>query len=648
MKQCKPTLSRVLRTALMMLMDAFLVNLSMILAQQLRFGVVIPDEFWVRYLNIIPELTVICLVSYWAFSLYRNMWKYASVDSVIQIVAATLVGAVGIYLYSLLRYTFTQPLNQHLLHKTVYLLFWLVSLLMIGGSRIALRIFLTRGSLSIHRGGDGKARRVMVVGAGWAGASLIREMQAGRYGKSLPVVAVDDDPSRVGSRIGGVHVVRGTDAIDRYAREYAVDDIIIAIATPKGELKPLVERCLATGCRVRRVTDLELLNQHEKAVTSLRDIDIGDLLGRAEEQLDMTQVARCFSGKTVLITGGGGSIGSELCRQLLPLRPEKIVLYDISENYMYDLFFELQEKYGMELKNRLILCVGSVQDPIRLGHVMDRYQPEILLHAAAHKHVPLMEDCPDQAAKNNILGTYCTAQAAIDHGVRRFCLISTDKAVNPTNVMGATKRMAEFIIEAMNTQGKTEFTAVRFGNVLGSHGSVVPLFERQIRAGGPVTLTHPDIIRYFMTIPEAAELVLQAASIAKGGELFVLDMGQPMRIKELAERMIQLYGTQDGKKVEIVYTGLRPGEKLYEELLMGGEGIAKTENEKIFVAQPEVLTMQRLNEMIAQVRLCLASSGDMRACLHELVPTFREPEDVNALAEKKRKAEQEQTVEAGA
>ena len=289
--------------------------------------------------------------------------------------------------------------------------------------------------------------------------------------------------------------------------------------------------------------------------------------------------------------------------------------------------------HGDTIDKKLILCVGSIRDEQRLNDVFARYKPHVVLHAAAHKHVPLMEDCPDQAVKNNVFGTYMTAQAAIRHGAERFVLISTDKAVNPTNVMGATKRLAEMIVETLNEQSDTEFMAVRFGNVLGSHGSVVPLFEQQIRSGGPVTLTHPDIIRYFMTIPEAASLVLQAASIARGGELFVLDMGRPVKIRELAERMIQLYAPHDGSKVDIVYTGLRPGEKLYEELLLAGEGIAKTEKEKIFIAKPEVLPPETLTAMLEELQQCLDESGDMLACLRRLVPQFQPPEAVNGAAQ---------------
>ena len=634
----KTKLNSTLRTALWIALDIAICNVAMILAQQFRFEVQIPEVFFRRYLNIAPVMTLLCLLSFWAFGLYRNMWQYASADSVLQIVAATLAGSVATYLYSLVCYTFTQPANYHLLHRMVYLLYWVLLTVLIGGSRFAYRIIRTRGRYPFRRGERESVRRTLIVGAGWAGANVIREMQNGRYGNSLAVIAVDDDPARIGARISGVRILRGTDKITQYVRDYSIDDIIIAIATPIGELKPLIESCLSTGCRVRRVSSLQDLN-NDGTKSSVRDLNIGDLLGRPEEQLNMTQVASYFHDKTVLLTGGGGSIGSELCRQLMAFQPRKLVLYDVSENYMYDLFFELQERYPQGLKEKLILCVGSIQDEARFSEVMAEHRPEVVLHAAAHKHVPLMEDCPAQAVKNNVFGTYTAAKVAIAHGVDRFVMISTDKAVNPTNVMGATKRLAEMIIEALNAQGKTEFTAVRFGNVLGSHGSVVPLFERQIRAGGPLTLTHPEIIRYFMTIPEAASLVLQAASIAKGGELFVLDMGQPVRIRELAERMIQLYAAQGGeKKIEIVYTGLRPGEKLYEELLMDDENIVRTGLDKIFIAKPEVVTAETMEALLSALHHCVDVNGDMKACLHELVPTYQEPDVVNHRMEALRQA----------
>ena len=582
------------RTLLWVLLDVLLVNASLFLAQVVRYSSNISYSFFENSIRLAPAMTVIFLLVFCGFGMYRTMWQYASANDVLRIALATLVASLLTYLFSWRPTPLCAPKTCSACTGWSTCCFGLFRWRWWAPPGFS-TAFWSRASASRScRAPRDDVRRVMVVGAGWAGASIVHEMQRGSYGNRAPVLVVDDDRIRTGSELSGVPVVRGSGNILKLASDYRVDEIIIAIATPRGDLKPLIEKCLATGCRVRRLAPLQELGSDAAVPTALvRDVNIGDLLGRPEEQLDMTQVAAFFRGKTVLITGGGGSIGSELCRRLLPLEPERIILYDISENYMYDLFSELKLLYGDALRQKLILCVGSIRDAQRLDEIFARYRPEVVLHAAAHKHVPLMEDCPDQAVKNNVFGTWLTAQAAVHHGVKRFVLISTDKAVNPTNVMGATKRLAEMIIEALNAQTDTEFTAVRFGNVLGSHGSVVPLFEQQIRAGGPVTLTHPDIIRYFMTIPEAACLVLKAASMAKGGELFVLDMGRPVRIRELAERMIQLYAPRDGRKVEIVYMGLRPGEKLYEELLLAGEGIAKTESEKISWPSPSWWTSPR-------------------------------------------------------
>ena len=639
MTSAKPKLQKTARTALWVVLDIVLLNAALMLAQVVRYSANGDYSFFDTSFRLAPAMTVIFLAVFYVFGMYRTMWQYASASDVLRIAAAAFVAACLTFVFSLAANAFVRPQNLFRLHRMVYLLHWLMSVALVGASRLVYRMVVTRERVSLLRSGSkDEVRRVMVIGAGWAGANLVHEIQRGSYGNCVPVLVVDDDRIRTGSRLSGVPVVRGSGNILKLASDYRIDEIIIAIATPKGDLKPLIEKCLATGCRVRRINPLQDVHGENHTQPQVRDININDLLGRAEEQLDMTPVAAFVKEKTVLITGGGGSIGSELCRRLLPLEPERIVLYDISENYMYDLFSELKLQYGAALKDKLILCVGSIRDEQRLDEVFAKYQPHIVLHAAAHKHVPLMEDCPDQAVKNNVFGTWLTAKTAVKHKVKRFVLISTDKAVNPTNVMGATKRLAEMIIEALNAQTETEFTAVRFGNVLGSHGSVVPLFEQQIRSGGPVTLTHPDIIRYFMTIPEAASLVLQAASIAKGGELFVLDMGRPVKIRELAERMIQLYAPRDGRKVDIVYVGLRPGEKLYEELLMAGEGIAKTENEKIFIAKPEVFSEEELTHMLTTLQNCLNEDGDMLKCLHELVPTFREADVVNKAAQAQQSA----------
>ncbi len=615
------------QTAALVLLDVILTNLSMIMALQIYYDMHPPEGHLLHVLHVAPVLTLATVGVLWGMGLYKNLLRYASIDTVVQIVTGTLIGTGITYLVSLATYTLYRSANIFLMPRPIYLIQWLLLAFMLGASRFSFRIAGQAG----HSGlwfNKKHARRVMVVGAGWAGAQVLRDLLAGRYGDCAAVIAVDDDPGKKNTRIGRVPVVLGTEKVAEYARQYAIDEIIVAIATPKHDLTPLIHQCMSTGCRVRVFSAPQDLSGNG-AAGRVRDVNIADLLGRAETHLDMTEVRSYFAGKRVLVTGGGGSIGSELCRQIMSFIPSKLVLYDISENYIYDLFFELKEQYGEIVKNTVELRVGSIRDQETLNRVFDEFKPQIVIHAAAHKHVPLMEDSPEQAVKNNVFGTYNVATCAMEHGAERFVMISTDKAVNPTNVMGASKRMAEIIIEALQKKGKTQFTAVRFGNVLGSNGSVVPLFKRQIRAGGPVTLTHPDIIRYFMTIPEAASLVLQAASIAKGGELFVLDMGKPVRIQELAERMIQLYADPEKPPVEIIYTGLRPGEKLYEELLRDEENSTATSKEKIFIAKPEQVEWPQVEHMLAELQKCLNEHGDMKACMHRILPSFREPNEIN-------------------
>ena len=617
--------TRRLQTALLMLLDAALACLSLVLALQIYYDMK-PPETLEQIWRAMPLLAVVSVFSLYALGLYRSLMRYASVDTMVQIATGTLIGSGMTYLISLLVFTVYRGDNLLLMPRPIYLVQWLLMVLMVGASRFSFRIMGHAGhtGLFFHKK---HARRLMVVGAGWAGAQVLRDVQAGRYGDVDAIIAVDDDPTKRNTRIVRVPVVMGTDRVAEYAKQYAIDDIIIAIATPQNDLSPLIQACISTSCRVRMYAAPQDMGASGGRV---RDVNIADLLGRAENHLDMTEVREFISGKRVLVTGGGGSIGSELCRQIMSFVPAQLVIYDISENYMYDLQSELQGRYGQMVCNTLQLRVGSVRDVDTLDRVFAEVRPEIVIHAAAHKHVPLMEDAPEQAVKNNVFGTWNVAEASVRHKVKRFVMISTDKAVNPTNVMGASKRMAEIIIEAMQRrQSKTQFTAVRFGNVLGSHGSVVPKFEAQIRSGGPVTLTHPDIIRYFMTIPEAASLVLQAASIAKGGELFVLDMGKPVKIKELAERMIQLYSDPTLPPVEIVYTGLRPGEKLYEELLRTEENSTATSRERIFVARPEQVEWSQVEDMLNKLTRCLDTHGDMKQCMHDLLPSFYEPEAIN-------------------
>ena len=616
-------------TALLMLLDAFLTVAAMMMALQIYYDMEAPQAHIVHVWHIAPILAVLTVGFFYAVGLYKTLMRYASVEALVQIATGALLASGTTYLFSLVCYTIQSEPNVFLMPRPVYLVHWLLLLLLVGGSRFSLRI-IGQGGVGILPRRRSRGKRVMVVGAGWAGAQVIREIQAGRYGDCTAVLAVDDNEAKRGAALGRVPVLMDTHKVGEYVQQYRVDEIIIAIATPNGDLSELIHRCIDTGCHVRMVSTLRDVNTGAPALGRVREVNIGDLLGRAEKHLDTTEVEAYFAGKRVLVTGGGGSIGSELCRQIMSFTPAKLVLYDISENYIYDLFFELQEKYGALTRNTVELRVGSIRDKATLDRVFSEFQPEIVIHAAAHKHVPLMEDSPEQAIINNVFGTLNVAQCSLEHGVKRFVMISTDKAVNPTNIMGASKRMAEIIIEALQARGKTQFTAVRFGNVLGSNGSVVPLFERQIRAGGPVTLTHPDIIRYFMTIPEAASLVLQAASIAKGGELFVLDMGKPVKIRELAERMIQLYADPNGPPVEIIYTGLRPGEKLYEELLRDEENSTATSKEKIFIAKPEQVAWPEVERMLRRLRECLDAGGDIRACMHELLPSYHEPQPISA------------------
>lgn len=609
------------QTALLILMDIVLACLSLILALQIYYDMHPPEHLQQVWYSM-PLLAGMSVGALYATGLYRNLLRYASVDTVIQIVIGTLIGTALTYLVSLA--LFTAKTLLFLMPRPIYLVQWLLMMLMVGTSRFSFRMINQAGHSSLFRKNQG--RRIMIVGAGWAGAQVLRDVQAGRYGDCSVRLMVDDDPSKENTRISRVPIRLGTDRIAAYVQQYNIDEIIIAIATPKDNLAPLIHRCIETRCRVRMFSALQDMTGSSK----VRDVNIADLLGRSEKKLDMTEVKACFAGKKVLITGGGGSIGSELCRQIMEFVPSQLILYDISENYIYELYYELEEKYGAIVRNTVFLRIGSVRDPETLDQVFDEFMPDIVIHAAAHKHVPLMEDSPEQAVKNNVFGTYNVAKCAIAHQVKRFVMISTDKAVNPTNVMGASKRMAEVIIEALQRQQTTtQFTAVRFGNVLGSHGSVVPKFKSQIEAGGPVTLTHPDIIRYFMTIPEAASLVLQAASIARGGELFILDMGQPVKIRELAERMIQLYADPMMPPVEIVYTGLRPGEKLYEELLRDEENSTATSKEKIFVAKPEQFEWSFVENMLQQLQRCMDDGGDVRQCMKELLPSFKAPEEIN-------------------
>ena len=611
-----------MRIGLLMLLDALLISASLLMGLQVYYDMHAPAAHILHVWRSLPLLIVSTVALLHMMGFYRGILKYAGVDLLLQIACGTLGGTGITYLVSFLCYSIRREPNIFLMPRPVYLVQWLLLMVMLAASRFVIKVAQGGGWTHFFTGGSAKARRVMVVGGGWGGAQVIRDMQAGRYGDCVPVIVVDDDESRRNTRIGRVRVVMDTGKIADYVKQYAIDDIIIAIATPKSDLTELMHTCVDTGCHVRRYTVMQEMNGGQG---QMRDINIADLLGRDEKHLDMSEVEQVIAGRRVLVTGGGGSIGSEMCRQMMAFIPEKLVLYDISENYMYDLFAELKNKYGEIVKNTVVLRVGSIRDEATLNQVFDEFKPEIVIHAAAHKHVPLMEDSPNEAIKNNVFGTYKMAMASVKYGVKKFVLISTDKAVNPTNIMGASKRLCEMVVQMMNRRSpNTDFVAVRFGNVLGSNGSVIPLFKKQIAEGGPVTVTHPEITRFFMTIPEAVSLVLQAGYYAKGGEIFILDMGQPVKIDTMARNLIRLSGHEPDVDIKVVYTGLRPGEKLYEEILMAEEGLQETSNKLIHIGKPIVMDDEEFCHQLDRLeKACQEETEDMKDIVASVVPTYR-------------------------
>lgn len=487
------------------------------------------------------------------------------------------------------------------------------------GFRFALRVVVRAYAVNSNRH---SGEKTLVIGAGRLGVMLLRDI-ADNCKLDYDVVGlIDDDPRKLRTRIYNTEVIGTRNDIGRICAEKHVEQIIFAIHALSAETKKeLLDICSETGVKVNIISGVETQISGEVRLGKMREVQIEDLLERAPIKLDNELIGNDISGKTVMVTGGGGSIGSELCRQIIKFNPKCLVILDIYENTTYELQNELEENYP---DVNIEVLIASVRDKLRLNNIFKKYRPDLVFHAAAHKHVPLMEFSPCEAIKNNVFGTYNTAVTAIEYGVKRFVLISTDKAVNPTNVMGASKRMCEMIIQTMQNVGDTEFAAVRFGNVLGSNGSVIPRFKKQIAAGGPITVTHPEITRFFMTIPEAAQLVLQAAAYARGGEIFVLDMGKPVKIYDLAKRMISLSGLKEGKDIEVKFTGLRPGEKLYEELLMNEEGLKKTAHSKIFVGSPINITERELNVKLEKLRDVLqGDENSVKRVMAEVVPTYK-------------------------
>ncbi len=607
-----------LKTFFLGVADVLLINIASFLALFIRFEFniteLIESQFLFNVFKISPLTTFITILVFIFFKLYRGIWKYAGVDEFLTI-AAACISSSAINTIVLVVFKFTTELTFPKSYPLIYFIFLLASITTL---RFSYRF---AGKVKTNIMHSNKLDRVMIIGAGRSGASVLREMQTSPHSKGKVICMIDNDPNKIGKYIHGVKVVNNCEHIPEIAEKHKIDKIILAIPSATNtEKRYIIDECQKTKCTLSIVPSITQLTNGEVKLEKIRKVEIEDLLGRDSIKVDMSEIKEFISDKTVLVTGGGGSIGSELCRQISKYNPKKLIIFDIYENNAYSVQQELRAKYP-ELS--LDVIIGSVRDIQRVDSLFEKYKPDIVYHAAAHKHVPLMEDSPNEAIKNNVFGTYNVANSANKHGVSTFVLISTDKAVNPTNIMGASKRLCEMIIECFAKISKTRFVAVRFGNVLGSNGSVIPLFKKQIARGGPVTVTHKDIIRYFMTIPEAVSLVLQAGYYANGGEIFVLDMGQPVKIDDLARRMIKLSGFEPDVDIKIEYTGLRPGEKLYEELLMSEEGLEKTKNDLIFIGKLSDVYADEFFTKLAYLRdECYQNGDNIRNSVRNLVPTY--------------------------
>ena len=608
------------RKQIVFLMDLFIVNFVyfvMIYWVPIRNGTLITEIFtW------IPNLTlmIVCLCGFlWASKSYDSLWRYAETDEYISLI---FMGGLAYVVYFLIQKILPIPKIPSVLSLCIYSM----SLLLMMTARFIYRKY----RMKVTSRNQGKKVRCAIIGAGNAGVALLNEMKNNVSNHYQPVCFFDDDPEKVGKFIHGIEVKGKIDMMPLLLRNTMVTEIIFAIpsANPTRR-KEILEMCSTLHCHVKVLPDSFAAVQSENLTQNVRNVKIDDLLGRERVVFNNQEVFGFLQDKVIMVTGGGGSIGSELCRQIAKRGPKRLIVVDIYENNAYDLQQELKMEYGNKLD--LKVEIASVRDREKVRELVGYYRPQIIFHAAAHKHVPLMEECPEEAVKNNVFGTYNVVHAADEFGVDKFVLISTDKAVNPTNVMGATKRFCEMILQSIKGRSHTEYAAVRFGNVLGSNGSVIPLFRRQIEAGGPVTITDKRIIRYFMTIPEAAQLVLEAGAMAGSSEVFVLDMGQPVKILDLAENLIKLSGYVPYVDIDIVETGLRPGEKLYEELLMKSDGLMKTTSSKIFIERQQEISQEEMDEKLDILHKALQAGGreNIRLAMKQVVPTYRDPEEVN-------------------
>lgn len=601
--------SKVIRIIILMIVDAAIIVFSSIMPLALRFGIFTMDMVYLESaLECIPIDIAIAVAVLAAFKLYNRVWSYAGIDEMISVFKASLV-IEALYVAYRVFFSVAMP-------RSFYVFNWMFLFILLAGSRVSIRL-LRQFKKRYEKTED--TRNVMIIGAGAAASLLIKELKYGPGNAKISCI-IDDNPAKKGKYIHGLPIVGDRDDIPKMAEKFDIDEIIVAIpsASPV-TIRDILSICQETNAKLKRLPAIAA-SLTSSISQSVRDVNYEDLLGRDTVIIENHELAGFVAGKTIMVTGGGGTIGSELCRQIVANKPGKLLIVDIYENGAYELQMELKRYYP---EADIKVLIGSVRDYDRMESIFNEYKPDYVYHAAAHKHVPLMEDSPNEAVKNNCKGTLNMAKLSDKSGVKRFILISTDKAVRPTNVMGATKRICEMIVQTYNKMSDTEFVAVRFGNVLGSNGSVIPLFLKQIETGGPVTLTHREITRYFMTIPEAVSLVLKAGLMAKGGEIFVLDMGQPVKIYNLAVNLIKMKGYVPGKDIQIEIVGLRPGEKLYEELLMAEEGLQSTSNELIFVGKPidvdKDIFMERLDSLINYAE---DNGNNIKAEIQEICDTY--------------------------
>ena len=613
----KVPLQRIIALVIMDIMSILLVSFA---ALYIRYDFSFQDIdplFFKHCENLLIPNIIGTLIFFVIWKLYRSVWRYASANELVNIVGATACASLAQFVYC--------KFTDNRMPRSYSVLYFFLLTLAICCIRFGYRILRLINNKRMNLLGKEHCVNVMIIGAGAGGDMILKEIENSRYLSMRAKCIIDDQPGCHGKLMRGVPIVGGRESILDAVGRYSIDEIIFAIPSASVQTrKEILDICKESGCKLRTIPGTYQLINGDVSVSSLKEVEIEDLLGREPIRINTEEVLGHVGGKVVLVTGGGGSIGSELCRQLAAHHPKQLIILDIYENNAYDIQQELIRKYP-ELD--LVVLIASVRNKERIDSIFETYRPNIVYHAAAHKHVPLMEDSPHEAIKNNVFGTYKVAQAADRYGVDKFVLISTDKAVNPTNIMGASKRLCEMLIQSMNRNSRTNYVAVRFGNVLGSNGSVIPLFKKQIAEGGPVTVTHPDIIRYFMTIPEAVSLVLQAGAYARGGEIFVLDMGEPVKILDLATNLIKLSGYRVGEDIQIVFTGLRPGEKMYEELLMNEEGLKETANKMIFIGKPIEFDEEVFRSQLVELeREAMDETSDIRAAVEKIVTTYHPAE----------------------